>query len=110
MGVTAAVLSALLASLTFRAGLLALTYSATGWFTSDLATVTSWNMTWSPAHYDSFRNHYSDTATYLVRENADSALNVLVLGPMLGVLLGLVGAQLGILIPRGASNHPSRDP
>lgn len=98
-GVSAAVLTALVASLVFCAGLITLTYAATSWFTTDPATIASWRVTWSPQHYADYRNHYEDIATYLIRENGDSAGNCLLIGPLLGLVFGLAGATLGRLVP-----------
>jgi len=99
VGVTASVLTALVAGLVFCAGLLTVTYAATSWLTADPATIASWQVTWSARHYGEYRHHYDDIATYLIRENGDSAGTCLLIGPLLGLVFGIVGATLGRRAP-----------
>jgi hypothetical protein len=94
-GVEAGLWAGLVASLLFCTGLMAATYLATDWFAQDPATLSSLAYTWSSAHYSEYRHHYTDVATYLIRENADTALVSLIGMPITSGLAGVVGGALG---------------
>jgi hypothetical protein len=100
-GVAQAVCAAMVASLVFCIGLMTLTYSATDWFVSDPATVSSWVMTQSPAYTGEYGQPYLDIATYVIRQNAETAFITLLVGPILGVAFGVVGAMVASLVHRG---------
>jgi len=99
-GVEAALWTGMVGSLVFCLGLMSLTYSATAWFTNDPVTLASWAYSWSPLHYPEYQQHHLDVATYLIRENAETAFIFLLFGPAVSITFGLLGGPLGSVLRR----------
>jgi hypothetical protein len=107
-GVATAVCAAMVASLVFCIGLMMLTYLGTGWFIRDPATVSSWVMTQSSGYYADFRQQDLDITKYLVRQNGESAFISLLVGPILGVGFGMLGATFVRLLHPGRPRNAGR--
>jgi hypothetical protein len=92
-GVAAAVWTALVSSLLFVVGIMALTYGATAWFTGDPATLASLADSLVPPTS-------LDVATYVIRDTGETAFMSLLVGPLFGAAFGLVGGLLGVTLAR----------
>jgi hypothetical protein len=92
-GIEAALWTGMVSSLIFCAGIMALTYGATRWFTSDPGTISYLAAWWSP-------QSNQDLATYLIRDNGETAYMSLIVGPIFSATFGLVGCVLAITLAR----------
>jgi hypothetical protein len=92
-GIAAALWTGAVASLLFCAGIMALTYGATSWFTGDPATLANLAASLAPPTSQ-------DVATSLIRDTGETAFMGLLVGPLFGAAFGLVGAAVGVALAR----------
>jgi hypothetical protein len=93
-GMEAGFWSGLIGALIVFVGLVSLTYIATGWFTHDPQTIADFQISWSPQHFDEYRNHFHTISTFVVSDNLGQASTWLSVAPTLGAIFGAAGGML----------------